>query len=242
MTETEESAGWDETVDVLCVGDGPGVLAYGIFCAASDLDVLIVESGDLDPQTSAWRSAMTEDLGENPTDANLAMIHVEPVSAQRITDRTKLEPFVGEHLRQWSAGCLASPFGVLTSRVPDMDVMRTAGGDSVTVGVVGPYRCEGTRTGPALAHWLRERAEGLFGPAGDRLGELVIEDGRIIGVVLTSADGPCRIGVNRGLALSPGGSAPEVWPDQSELTGRSVDVAVIGRPAGRFATVGLLAR
>lgn len=241
MTEPEESAGWDEIVDVLCVGDGPGVLAFGIFCAASDLEVLIVESADLDPQTSAWRGAMIEDLGDGATDAGLTLIHADPVPVQKANDSTKLEPFVGEHLRQWSAGCLTSPFGVVTNYVPDLEAMRTTEGEAVVVGVVGSYRCESPRPGPELAAWLRERAEGLFGPADDRLEEVIVEDGRVIGVILRTADGPCRIGVNQGLALSVG-AAPEVWPDQPELVGLPVDVAVVGRPAGRFATVGLLAR
>lgn len=241
MTESPESADWDETVDVLCVGEGPGALAYGIFCAASDLDVLIVESGDLDPQALDWRSAMTEDLGDCPPEANLALIHAEPVAAEKINDRTKLEPFVGEDLRRWSAGCLASPFGLMMSHVPDLDAMRTTAGESITAGIVDSYRCRATPPGPALAGWLRERAEGLFGPADDRLDGLVIQDGRIAGVVLNTADGPCRVGITHGLAVSLGG-APEHWPDQPELAGLTVDVAVIGRRAGRFATVGLLAR
>ena len=241
MTESPERADWDETVDVLCVGEGPGVLAYGIFCAASDLDVLIVESPELDQQTLQWRNAMTEDLVGFSPDPNLKLIHAEPVAAEKINDRTVLEPFVGEHLRQWSASCLGSPFGLMTSHVPDLDMMRTADGGSIMAGVVGSYRCDAAQPGPALVGWLRERAEGLFGPAEDRLDGLVIEDGRIAGVVLTTAAGPCRVGITNGLALSLGG-APESWPVQTELAGLAVDVAVIGRRAGRFATIGLLAR
>ena len=32
---------WDDEVDVLCVGSGPGVLAHAIACANSDADVLL---------------------------------------------------------------------------------------------------------------------------------------------------------------------------------------------------------
>ena len=241
MTEPPEHADWDETVDVLCVGEGPGALAYGIFCAASDLDVLIVESPELDQQTLEWRHAMTSDLVGFSADPNLSLVHAEPVAAEEINDRSMLEPFVGEHLRQWSGSCLGSPFGLLTSHVPDLDMMRTTGGGSIVAGVVGSYRCDAAQPGPALVGWLRERAEGLFGPAGDRLDGLVIKDGRIAGVVLATADGPCRIATTNGLAISLGG-APRSWPDQTELAGLAVDVAVIGRQAGRFLTVGLLAR
>ncbi len=241
MTEqTESEIGWDETVDVLCIGIGPGVLAYGIFCAASDLEVLIIECADLDPQTGDWRSDMTEDLDVGQSDASLSLIRAEPVPVQPINDRTKLEPFVGEHLRQWSAGCLASPFGVMFTEVPDLDVMRTPEGQSITAGIVGGYRGADGPPGPTLVRWLRENAEGLFAPADDRLDGLVVEDGRIAGVILDTADGPRRIGVTRGLALSLG-VEPECWPDQPELAGLEVDVAVVGRKAGRFARVELLA-
>lgn len=241
MTDiAEPTADWDETVDVLCVGDGPGALAYGILCTASDLDVLIVESGLLDAETEQWRTEMTEDLDGNVEDAHLALIRAEPVAVQKATDRTKLEPFVGEHLRQWSAGCLMSPFGLMTSHVPDLTTMRTEGGQTITAGIVGSWRCD-VPPGPTLVSWLRERAEGLFGPADDRLAGLVVEDGRIAGVVLDTADGPRRVEVTHGLALTLG-AAPDSWPEQAELQGCAVDVAVISRPAGRFATVGLLAR
>jgi hypothetical protein len=241
MTEHPESDDWDETVDVLCVGEGPGALAYGILCDAADLEVLIIESTELDPQTREWLGDMTEDLEAGRPDGRLSLIRAEPVPVRPINDRTKLEPFVGEHLRQWSAGCLASPFGVIMSHVPDLVSMRTAEGESITAGIVGGYRCAGEAPGPALVRWLRENAEGLFAPADDRLAGLVVEDGRIVGVILDTADGPRRIGVTRGLALSLA-VEPEHWPDQPELDGRTVDVAVLGRAAGRFATVGLLQR
>lgn len=237
----EPADDWDETVDVLCVGAGPGALAYGILCAASDLEVLIVESGRLDAQTEQWRADMTEDLVGGAADPYLALIHAEPVTVQKANDRTRLEPFVGEHLRQWSAGCLASPFGLVTSHVPDLDIMRTADGQTITAGIVGSWRCNDEAPGRALADWLRERAEGLLGPADDRLDGLVVEDGRIAGAVLDTADGARRIGVTHGLALALG-TPPDLWPEQPELHGRSVDVAVVSRSAGRFATVGLLAR
>ena len=241
MAEPAESEiDWDETVDVLCVGDGPGALAYGILCTAADLDVLIIECAELDPQTRDWHSDMTADLDGGQPDACLSLMRAEPVPVQPINDRTKLEPFVGEHLRQWSAGCLASPFGVMFTEVPDLGPMRTAEGRSITAGIVGKYRCAGGAPGPTLVSWLRENAEGLFAPADDRLDGLVVDNGRIAGVILDTADGPCRIGVTRGLALSLA-REPERWPDQPELAGLEVDVAIVGRQAGRFARVELLA-
>lgn len=241
MTDPGDEPGldWDETVDVLCVGAGPGALAYGILCAAAGLEVLIVESPDLDPQTLEFRDAMTIDLGESPPDATLVVTRAQPAPRQD-GQRAKLETFVGEELRRWSDRCLASPFGVLLTEVPDLEPMRTDSGQSITAGAIGDYQPEPEQPGPALIGWLGKQADGLFAPETDRLDGLVIEEGRIAGVVLDTVDGPRRVCANRGLALSVG-AAPETWPAQPELAGLAAQVAVVGRRGGRFARVELLA-
>jgi hypothetical protein len=240
MSEPAESGiEWDETVDVLCVGTGAGVLAYGLFCAANDLDVLIVESGELDPQTAQWRSLMTEDLDGSDSTGELTLIRAAPIESERITDRTKLEPFVGEELRRWSAGCLASPFGVMFTEVPDLDPMRTADGQSIRAGIVGSYRFTAEPPGATLSHWLREQADDLFGPAADRLDGLITDEGRIAGVLLRTDDGPRMVGAAKGLAIGVG-AVPDSWPEQPELDGLTVEAAVVSRTAGRFARVELL--
>jgi len=236
---TDSDIDWDETVDVLCVGTAPGVLAYGILCAASDLDVLIVESPELDAQTAQWRSAMVEDLAGAAPTAELSLIRAEPVPRERINDRTRLETFVGEELRQWSAGCLASAFGVMFTEVPELEPMRTPDGRSIVAGMVGSYRVAGRSPGAALSDWLREQADGLLGPAGDRLDGLVTEAGRIAGVVLSTDDGPRLVAAAKGLAIAVG-AVPDRWPEQPELDGLTVEAAVVSRTAGRFARVELL--
>ena len=240
MAEPAESEiDWDETVDVLCVGTGPGVLAYGMFCAASDLDVLIVESAELDAQTVQWCAVMAEDLAGVAPTSELSVLHAEPVAPVRITDRTRLEPFVGEDLRQWSAGCLASAFGVMFTEVPDLDLMRTSDGRPITVGVAGSYRFVDRPAGAALSRWLREQADDLLGPASDRLAGLVTDEGRIAGADLHTEDGPRRIAATKGVAIGIG-AVPDGWPEQPELDGLTVEVAVVSRIAGRFARVELL--
>lgn len=242
MTEPADSEiDWDETVDVLCVGTGPGVLGYGLFCAANDLDVLIIESDELDPQTAQWRNAMVEDLGGVDPTVELSLIRADPAARERINDRTKLEPFVGEELRKWSAGCLASAFGVMFTEVPDLEPMRTTDGRSIVAGEVGAYRFGDRPPGALLAGWLREQADGLFGPATDRLDGLVTENGRIAGVILSTDDGPRLIAAAKGLAI-PVGAVPDRWPEQPELDGLKCDVAVVSRTAGRFARLELLGR
>ena len=63
MADPDSGVAWDDTVDVICVGTSPGVLAYAVCCAAHGLDVLLVHPPDgPDEQTAAWYAAMTEDL------------------------------------------------------------------------------------------------------------------------------------------------------------------------------------
>lgn len=235
MTEVPD---WDETVDVLCVGARPGPLAYAVLCAAAGLEVLVVESPDLDPQTTAYRDAMTADLGDGIPESAIAIVRAHPAPPPE-GKRARLETFVGEHLRQWSAQCRASPFGVLLTEVPDLQPMRTDSGQSLTAGVIGSYRPDPDDPGPALLRWLTDEAAGLFAPATDRLAGLVVEEGRIAGVALDTADGPRLVCAHRGLAL-PVTAAPGYGSVQPELAGVDARAAVLGRTGGRFAMVGLL--
>ena len=234
MTEPDDDSllHWDEVVDVICVGTSPGVLAYGICCAANDLDVLMVSRPtETDEHTAAWFAAMTADLDPVQDYPGFSFARVFPPSVP--TDkRPTVETFVGEHLRQWSAQCLHSPFGVVFTAVPDMLVpMRTADGESITAAIVGDL-------GDAdPVAWLAERArqEGLD-ESENVMAAMILEEGRIAGVEL--ADG-YRVAARNGLVW-PAGAAADPPAAPSPMTG--LKVAVVGRPAGRFATVDLVAR
>lgn len=231
----------DDTVDVLCVGTGPGSLAYAIHCAANDLDVVLVERSGLDPPALAYLSIMTQDLQGSPPDLHLAVGRLEPAPPPPSGRRATVEPFVGPLLRAWSARCLASPFGVMFTEVPDLAPMITGDGESVTAAVIGDFRPAAEPPGPALSRWLRDQADeyGLFDGPHATLAGLIVEGGRVAGAVLETADGPWRVNAAAGLALSVG-TAPQQWPAQPELAGVSAAVAVVGRRAGRFARVELV--
>ena len=252
MTEPDDvdsGPHWDEVVDVICVGPGLGVLAYGIGCAAADLDVLLVDPPvERDTVLTGLMAHMTEDLGEPPLDAELAVTAVgpEPVpvpSGRRATMKSPrdapLETFVGHQLREFSAGCLASPYGVMFTEVPDiLTPMRTETGQSVTAAILGRYR-------PPLAAALREQADECGLVAGDRLVALIVEDGRIAGATLDTPSGTLLVGATSGIAISVGPS-PAEFPEPAEPAepdpGADLEVAVVGRRFGRFARVGLIRR
>lgn len=250
MNERPDSdVAWDEVVDVICVGSSPGVLAYAICCVAADLDVVLVRpAGEPDPQTAAWYAAMTEDLPAprlNPGRENTAedrhafsLARLVPIPAPT-GKRVTLEPFVGEHLRQWSAHCAQSPFGVMFTQVPDLLVpMRTENGESVTAVSIGDFGSAKSQAHDGgLEGWLlREAAEMDLLEPETVLAAMVLEGGRIAGVHL---DDGSLIAAGGGLALPAGAAAPR---SPLPLEADDLVVAILGRPAGRFATVDLLRR
>jgi hypothetical protein len=257
---TDTDVAWDEVVDVICVGTSPGVLAYAICCVAADLDVVLVGgAGEPDPQTAAWYAAMTEDLPA-PTEGlpvprlnlggEIAVEDRHAFSLARLVPipaptgkRVTLEPFVGEHLRQWSADCAKSPFGVMFTQVPDLLVpMRTEDGKSVTAVAIGDFGSAKSQARDAgLEGWLlQEAAEMDLLGTENVMTAMVLEGGRVAGVHL---DDGSLIAASGGLALPVGAAAlHSPLPLDADDLADDLVVAIVGRPAGRFATVDLLRR
>jgi len=242
---------WDDVVDTVCAGSGPGVLAYAIRCADLDQDVQLVDAESpahiSDAATAEFLEALVEDLGP-PTryasDLELPVTRAEPVPATN-RRRGAVEPFVGGRLRDWSARCLASPFGVIHTDVSEADVtaMRTSAGELIQAAVIGTYRPRPDRPGAALTDWLagQARERGIVRSTGVTLRRLIFQYGRVAGVELETASGTRLVRTTAGVALStrpaPAGAD---WPGQPGLRDVAVKVAVVGRRAGRFGRVELL--
>ncbi len=243
---TDYGPHWDELVDVICVGPGPGVLAYGICCAEADLDVLMVDHPSApDEVLIGLIAAMTEDLGDPPPDDERAvsMLGPEPIavpSGRRATMKSPrdvpLEPFVGHRLRDFSARCLASPYGMMFTEVPELlTPMRIDAGESVTAAVLGPYRSP-------LAASLRAQADEYGLTGGDRLIGLVIEAGRIAGATLDTSAGRLLVGATTGIAVSVGPMSAGLAEPPGADPDADLEVAVVGRRFGRFARLELVRR
>jgi len=241
---------WDDVVDVICAGTGPGALAQAIVCADLGLSVELAEavaSSELsDPDTAAYLAAMTEDLGpldRSSPELELPVVHAAPVAP--LTDRrTRIEPFVGSRLRDWSAQCVLSPFGLVYSAVPEAGVtaMRSDSGESIRVAVLGPYQPDADRPGAALADWLAEEAwERDVAGHGLGLQRLIFEWGRVAGAAIDTTSGTRLIRARAGVALSTG-AVPEdaTWPVQPDLRDTAAQVAIVSRTGSRFGRVELL--
>ena len=238
---------WDDVVDVICAGVGPGVLAHAIWCTDLDLDVEFADtelsSQTSDPDTAAYLQSMTDDL-EPAADRGLelAVVHAKQVVVSK-DRRATIEPFFGSRLRDFSARCAASPFGVIYSQIPDNMTSLRAGGETIRAAVLGDYRPETDRPGLELAEWLRGQADerGLLDEADTALERLVFEDGRVAGAALSTPDGTRLVRAIVGVALSIG-PVPDAadWPVQSGLLSGASQVAVVSRTASRFGLVELL--
>jgi hypothetical protein len=237
---------WDEVVDVVCVGNSPGVLAYAICCQAADLDVLRVDPpAEQDQQTAAWYSAMAEDLAAStlspgwettPEDRPAFSFARLVPPAEPTGRRVALEPFIGEHLRQWSARCVRSPLGVMFTQVPDLlGPMRTEDGPPVTAAFIGAFHGGGA----SLPAWLSHRADevGMLEPENGSA-TMVFQAGRVAGVQL---DDGSLVAATGGLVL-PVSAAASHDPAPPDAAAGDLTVGIVGRPAGRFAMVDLVRR
>lgn len=247
---------WDETVDVVSVGAGPGGLACAIAAVDAGLDVLVVTppadpapgSDDTrgwlpvvgDAETMAYFDALSEELPTIalPDDAaalQIRTLHEVQVDTSR---RARIETFVGSRLGVWAATCIASPYGLLFTRVDHWPAttMRTANGQSFQVAAID--ESAGARPESTFADRLDALAadRDIDVLADGRLQRIVFEEGRIVGVVVDSPDGPLAVRARVGIALTSEQPAP---PDTRILDADS-RIALVGLTAGRFGRVEVL--
>lgn len=230
---------WDEVVDVICVGSGPGVLAYAIVCAADGFDVAMTQCpAPYDAGTMSYMAAMTDDLDPCPPQETLEISHARP-TVIRPDRRAMVETFAGEQLRQWSARCLASPLGVMLTDVPPLlTPMRSETGGLITAAVLGT----GPSAGTPLTRWLDDQAdEYRIAPAAETFDGPIHQDGRLTGAVLRGPQGRRLVRARAGLAFSIGPHAGSDGPALPALPAGEAAVALVGRRAGRFAKIELLA-
>jgi hypothetical protein len=258
---------WDIEVDVACVGAGIGALASAIATADAGGEVLVAAPSNecdgtaasvtvqhrvggflrswsrsaLDVETTEYFAAMSEDLAPSrrPEDARLT---VRSVRAMSTSDT--VEPFVGSRLRDWDAQCLASPYGMLMSTVSGWRTMqmRASDGESLEVQAIGSIKPAELTCERALSDWVldrvRERDIDVHDASG--LERIVFEDGRIVGVTLSTSDGPLAVGVRLGLVVAS--SDPFIADSGPLFTTSSEDlqVCVVGQSASRFRRIELL--
>ncbi|MDZ7887632.1 MAG: hypothetical protein U5N53_34210 [Mycobacterium sp.] len=191
-----------------------------------------------DDETMAYFDALAEELPAaalpgDPAALQVRALHEVQVDTSR---RAHVETFVGARLGTWAAGCIASPYGVLFTRVDHWPTttMQAPNGTSFQVAALDES--------PPTAATFTERLDALVADrdievlSDHPLQRIVFEEGRIVGVVLDSADGPWAVRARVGIAVT---SQQPVPPDTRILDGDS-RIALVGLTASRFGRVEVL--
>jgi len=237
--EPETELDWDEVVDVICVGSDPGPTAQaisGVQCGRRVLAVVRPQAWDTD--TAAYIAEMTADLTPPESRVQFPLTRARPAESEPARGRV-IDTFLGAHLRDWAAQCWASPFGVLYTDPFGIDTspMITDEGLRIEAAVVGSYPPD-----RPLADWLAAQARDhdVQADPGIALQRLIMEYGRVAGAELTTSSGPLLVRALDGVALPTPPAETAAVP--SDLGAADLEVAIVGRPAGRFGHVELLVR
>jgi FAD binding domain len=153
-------------------------------------------------------------------------------------------PFVGARLRDWAASCLASPYGIIYSRVSERKAitMRSGSGEAFEFASIGSVELGPHLPQLALADWLCAQAadRGIEMNARSSLQRIVFEDGQVIGAVLDTPSGACAVRARRGVMVSTGGRDLNVTVPLLSDDRVTVQVCVVRQTPSRFGRVELM--
>lgn len=250
---------WDHEVDLVSVGSGAGGLATAIVAVDGGETVFVAQSRRWSPyrlgvevsdhETNTYLDAVTDvartaRANARGVDLPVRLVDVAVPGSLSCNRRGVVEPFVGAHLGNWAADCLAAPHAVLYSRVTDrhMALVRSISGGNIEAAVVGSL--DPDRDGWVIDDWLSAQAQrrGIDVHEDSSLERLVFVDGRVVGAVVMTPDGPCAVAARRGVVVASGrhcvgGAAADRMSVETPL-----QVCVVSQIASRFGRVELLAR
>jgi FAD binding domain len=249
---------WDEIVDVVSVGAGPGGLACAIAAVDAGLDVFVARPAApaepapevdgargwlppvTDEETMAYFRALSDELPTVTLPADPAELPIRTLCEVKVdtSRRAQVETFVGARLGIWAAGCIASPYGLLFTRVAGWPTttMRTTGGKSFEV--LALDESDGTHLGRTFSDRMSALAAARDIEVLEEhpLQRIVFEEGEIVGVVVDSKDGPWAVRARVGIAVT----SSEPAPDDASILGADSRIALIGLTASRFGRVEVL--
>jgi hypothetical protein len=259
---------WDIEVDVACVGAGPSTIASAVATKDLGASVLLAtptaeprdaRSGvavrqrvggflgswvrpDMDGETDRYLTALAEDFWTPAGFSGDSRMTVRTVTAT--PSGTAPEPFIGSRLGAWNATCLASPYGMLFSSVSGWRTarMRADDGQSLEVMRVGDVTAADVTGGFDAGGWLRSQAgdRGLEDHRFTDLERIVFDNGRLIGIELSTPDGVLAVGIRHGLALSSGEPTLELPRTVDCAAAGDLQLSIVGQAASRFLRIELL--
>jgi hypothetical protein len=264
---------WDLDVDMVCTGSGAAGLATAIAgadlggevfvaqaprndTASEPLGALHAQSGQLhpwlgpevcDPETTDYLAALSSDSGPLRLEVREAALPISVVRELPVEQTRTVPPFFGERLRDWTARCLASPYGFLHTRLADdwSTTMYTDAGEPIEVTEIGVLTTDSGASdnlAVTLLDFLREqvRARAVEIHPDCALQRIVFEDGEAVGVVFATGDGPLAVRARFGITVATGPQTDAAPPQQPAAIEPVMRVCLVSRQASRFGRVELL--
>lgn len=245
---------WDDEVDVVCAGAGAAGLAHAIALGDLGGEVFLADWGiaesnwlgtdSADPCTRRFFAEMTSDLGSPRRQSHDLGVPIRTVPAHRPaeTGRT-VAPFVGARLREWAAQCLATPFGYLSTRLPDWSAttVQASDGEILEVLEIGAVSADSADLAGSVFDLLSEgvATRGMEVRADHALQRLVFEEGVAVGAVFVTPAGPVAVRARHGVTVTSG-AAQLPHSDRRAESGDILRVCLVGQRASRFGRVEVL--
>lgn len=201
-----------------------------------------------DEPTAAYLHQLTCDLApprRPAANGQLPIGSVESFDEDAAVHRlATVPPFYGNELAHWARECLASPYGLVFSRLSPlaMSPMRLEDGTTIKAGVVADIP-SARRSGMTLRQWLRDMAKerGVKIHGSSTIQRLLFNDGEPVGAMVETSDGIRHVRARRGVLLGTSHSiADDLLAMHQAPVLRDGRLSLVSRNASRFARLELL--
>lgn len=245
---------WDDEVDVVCAGAGAAGLAHAI--ALDDLggEVFIADWGvaeynwlgtdAADAHTRDFFSEMTSDLAPPHRQSHDLGVPIRAVPSHVPPENGRtVAPFVGSRLREWAAQCLATPFGYLSTRLPDWSATNVHASDGQILEVleIGALSADSEELAGSVLDLLTKGVadRDIEVHSDHALQRLVFEEGVAVGAVFATPAGPTAVRARHGVTVTSG-AVQRPGVDRRSVSGDILRVCLVGQRASRFGRVEVL--
>ena len=207
-----------------------------------------------DGETNGYLAALTEDLSESvapSSDDNVPVMAVAdfaPITTKKPGKRDPVPPFHGGRLGDWRAECVASPFGVVYSRVitDATTPKRSRSGSMVEIARIGALELDPDALAPTLEQWLSTvaRDRGIDVHDRSRLQRLVFEEGQVAGAVFDTPTATLAVRARHGLMLACDAERSHNATPVAALVRQpsTAEVCLVREPLSRFSRLELHVR
>ncbi|KUI20528.1 hypothetical protein AU193_11155 [Mycobacterium sp. GA-1285] len=245
---------WDDEVDVVCVGAGAAGLAHAIALDEFGGEVFLTDWGvgqrhwlgtnAADECTRHFFAEMTSDLGPLHCQSHDLGVPIRAVPSHVPAETTRMvAPFVGARLREWAAQCLASPFGYLSTRLPDWSATTVCASDGQILEVleIGSLSGDSEELAGAVSDLLLKGVadRDIEVHSDHALQRLVFEEGVAVGAVFATSAGSMAVRARHGITVTSG-AAQLAEVDRRSVSGDVLRVCLVGQRASRFGRVEVL--